>query len=74
MRDLDETETAIMRDIFKYLKRNRDIPKLSESDSFFEHAAKEIASFAEYYKNHPLAVEMGIAAYNYLEKLVKENA
>ena len=58
-----ETEKQIIRDIWIYLKSHNDPPAIGSEAcvAFWEKAAKDIAALAgEKWKNHPLAMELGI--------------
>ncbi len=69
-----ETEKQIIRDIWIYLKEHHDPPPLGtdECAAFWEKAAKDIATLVgEKWKNHPLAMDLGVALYGYLEKKSK---
>ena len=66
-----DTEKEIIRDIWIYLKTHNDPPAIGTDAciAFWERAAKDIADLAAgKWNNHPLATELGIAVYSYLEK------
>ena len=65
-------EKEIMADMFFFL---RDDPPAIGTDactSFWEKAAKEIGALVgTKWNNHPLAMDVGVALYGYLEKKCK---
>jgi len=69
-----ETEKEIIRDIWLYLKSHNDPPAIGSEAcvAFWEKAAKDIGDLVGgKWKNHPLAMELGVAVYSYLEKKCK---
>ena len=67
-------EKAIMADMFYYLRDHNDPPPVSGDDclTFWEKAADDIAKLVGgKWRNHPLALDLGIALYGYLEKKCK---
>lgn len=69
-----ETEKAIIRDTWMYLKAHNDPPAIGTGacDAFWESAAKDIGELVSgKWNNHPLAMDLGIAVYGYLEKKCK---
>lgn len=69
-----ETEKAIIRDIWIFLKEH-NTPPANGADGcleFWERAAKDIGDLVGgKWNNHPLAMELGAAVYGYLEKKCK---
>ena len=69
-----ETEKEIIRDMWLYLKAHNAPPALGTDAclAFWEKAAKDIGELVGgKWKNHPLAMELGISLYSYLEKKCK---
>ena len=69
-----ETEKEIIRDIWMYLKSHNDPPAIGSDAcaAFWAKAAKDIGELVGgKWKNHPLAAELGMAVYSYLEKKCK---
>ncbi len=67
-------EKAIMGDMFYFLRDHDDPPAAGTEASaeFWEKATKDIAALVGVkWKNHPLAIDMGVALYGYLEKKSK---
>ena len=70
---MDE-EKEIFRDMWRYLKEHHDPPQIGTEECvrFWENAAKNISSIVSAkWQNHPLALEMGVALYSYLETKCK---
>ena len=67
-------EKEIMADMFYFLRDHND-PPAADTDAcaaFWERAAADMNALAgTKWKNHPLAVDIGIALYGYLEKKCK---
>ena len=69
-----EAEKEIIRDMWLYLKAHNDPPALGTDAclTFWEKAAKDIGELVGgKWNNHPLAMELGMAMYSYLEKMCK---
>jgi hypothetical protein len=69
-----EAEKEIIRDMWLYLKTHNDPPALGTDAclAFWEKAAKDIGELVGgKWNNHPLAMELGMAMYSYLEKKCK---
>jgi hypothetical protein len=67
-------EKAIMGDMFYFLRDHNDPPAVGTNacTTFWEKAAEDISALVgTKWNNHPLAMEIGIALYNYLEKKCK---
>lgn len=67
-------EKDIMADMFYFLRDHNDPPAVGTDACipFWEKAAVDIGKLVgEKWKNHPLAMEVGIALYGYLEKKCK---
>ena len=63
-------EKGIMADMFYFLRDHNDPPVAGSNacTSFWEKAAKDIGELVGgKWKNHPLAVALGIALYGYIE-------
>ena len=67
---MNDKESGIFRDAFYYL-RDHDIPPApgsAESEGWWRHAAEDMLRLTSVtWNNHPLAVQLGIAIYAYLE-------
>lgn len=64
-------EKGIMADLFYFLRDHNDppAPGTEECTAFWEKAAADIGTMiGRKWQNHPLALELGIALYGYLEK------
>ena len=69
-----ETEKEIIRDVWLYLKAHHGPPALGTDAclAFWEKAAKDIGELVGgKWNNHPLAMELGMAVYSYLEQKCK---
>lgn len=69
-----EAEKAIIRDMWLYLKAHNNPPAMGTDAClvFWEKAAKNIGELVGgKWNNHPLAIELGMAMYSYLEKKCK---
>ena len=67
-------EKAIMGDMFYFLRDHNDPPPVGTDEclAFWEKAAKDIGDLVgSKWNNHPLAMEVGIALYGYIEKKCK---
>ena len=63
-------EKGIMADMFYFLRDHNDPPAAGSDDctAFWEKAAKDIGELVGgKWKNHPLAMALGIALYGYIE-------
>ena len=69
-----EAEKEIIRDMWLYLKAHNNPPAMGTDAClvFWEKAAKNIGELVGgKWNNHPLAIELGMAMYSYLEKKCK---
>ena len=69
-----DAEKEIIRDIWLYLKVHHDPPAIGTDAcvAFWEQAAKDIGELVGgKWNNHPLAMELGLAVYSYLESKCK---
>ena len=69
-----EAEKEIIRDMWLYLKAHHDPPAIGSDTclAFWEKAAKDIGELVGgKWNNHPLAMELGMALYSYLEQKCK---
>ena len=67
-------EKDIMADMFYFLRDHNDPPAVGTDACtvFWEKAAKDIGSLVgTKWNNHPLAMDLGIALYGYIEKKCK---
>ena len=67
-------EKDIMADMFYFLRDHNDPPAVGtdECTAFWEKAAVDIGKLVgEKWKNHPLAMEVGVALYGYIETKCK---
>ena len=71
---MTDEEKAIMGDMFFFLRDHNDPPAVGTEAciSFWKTAAEAISTLVEKkWNNHPLAMDLGIALYGYLEKKCK---
>lgn len=69
-----DAEKEIIRDMWLYLKAHNDPPAIGTAAcaAFWEKAAKNIGELVGgKWNNHPLAMELGLAMYSYLEQKCK---
>lgn len=67
-------EKEIMADMFYFLRDHNDPPANSTDEciTFWEKAADDIGALVgRKWNNHPLALDMGVALYGYIEKKCK---
>lgn len=67
-------EKDIMADMFYFLRDHDDPPAVGTDacNAFWEKAAKDMGNLVgSKWKNHPLAIGVGVALYEYLEKKCK---
>lgn len=67
-------EKTIMADMFYFLRDHNDPPAngTDECIVFWEKAAEDIGALVgRKWNNHPLALDVGVALYGYLEKKCK---
>ena len=67
-------EKAIMGDMFYFLRGHNDPPAVGTDacPAFWEKAAEDIGALVgKKWNNHPLAMELGLALYSYLEQKCK---
>ena len=67
---MPESEVDIMRELFCFLRDHND-PPAPGSDlctAFWKKAAADLAALTGKWNTHPLALEVGLALYGYLEK------
>ena len=72
---MTDKESWIFRDAFYYLRDHNmpPSPGSAESIGWWRRAAEDMLHLTSVtWNNHPLAVEMGIAIYAYLESKVRE--
>ena len=70
VRGMTPEEKGIMADMFYFLRDHNEPPVAGSNacTSFWEKAAKDIGELVGgKWKNHPLAVALGIALYGYIE-------
>ena len=70
---MTRNETAVFTDTMKYLDTFNDPPALSDpaSEAWWERAADALSAFSNAHGQHPLAIEMGVAIYSYIEVKAK---
>ena len=64
-------EKEIMADMFFFLRNHNDPPAMGSDAcaAFWEQTASDIGALVgKKWKNHPLAMDIGVALYGYLEK------
>lgn len=69
-----EIEKEIFRDMWRFLKEHCDPPAIGADECirFWEKAAWDICFIVTTkWKNHPLALNIGVAIYGYLESKCK---
>ena len=67
-------EKELMADMFYFLRDHNDPPAngTDECITFWEKAADDIGALVgRKWNNHPLALDMGVALYGYIEKKCK---
>ena len=66
---MTRNETSIFTDAMKYLDTFNDPPANDDPQaaSWWERAADAISAFANAHGQHPLAIEIGVALYSYIE-------
>ena len=72
---MSEAETQIFRAAYRYFAAHPSPLPMSDqaaSLSWWETAAKDIASVSASWNNHPLMTKLLIAVYEYLEEKAKE--
>lgn len=68
-----ETETEIMRDVFRFLKRHAT-PDAQNTVEWWERVHQDAGDICRKYDDHPLAVVMLVAGMGWMEKeMEKEN-
>ncbi len=68
------TEKEIIRDMYRYLRDHNDPPAIGTDacTEYWMRAARDIGQLVGVqWNNHPLAMALGIAVYDYLEKKCK---
>ena len=71
---IPQDEHDILNDAYRFLRDHNDPPAngTPECLHFWEQAAKDACELVgDKWKNHPLAMEVMLAIYNYLEKKCK---
>ncbi len=69
------TEDSIFRDAYRYFRAHSTPPPIADTDasaSWWEAAADDISKVSARWENHPLAIKLLIAVYEYLEEKAKE--
>ena len=61
-----ETETNIMRDVFRFMRDNA--PKLQNTPEYWEALTDQAGHILAKYKDHELALDMLVTACQYFEK------
>lgn len=61
-----ETETNIMRDVFRFMRDNA--PKIENTPEFWDTLTSEAGRILARYKDHDLALDMLVTACQYFEK------
>lgn len=72
---LSETEIQIFRAAYRYLAAHPSPPPMSDQTAtlaWWEAAANDIAAVSATWNNHPLAIKLLVAIYEYLEEKAKE--
>ena len=71
---IPQTEHDIMQDVYRFLRDHNDPPAIGTDacTAFWESAAKDAGALVgDKWNNHPLAMEMTLGVYSYLEKKCK---
>ena len=70
---MTRNETAVFTDAMKYLDTFNDPPARSDpaSESWWKRTADALSAFINAHGRHPLAMEMGVAIYSYIEVKAK---
>ena len=71
---MTQNEKAIMADMFYYLRDHAEppVPGTESSSVFWNRAAQDLGTIvAGKWNNHPLAMKIGMAIYDYIEKKYK---
>ena len=71
------TEKEIIRDMYRFLRDHDDPPGIGTEacTEFWMRAAQDIGQLVSgQWNNHPLAMVLGMAVYDYLEKKCKAKA
>ena len=69
------TEDSIYRDPYRYIRAHSTPPPIADTDasaSCSAAAADDISKVSARWENHPLAIKLLIAVYEYLEEKAKE--
>ena len=64
-----ETETNIMRDVFRFMRDNA--PKLQNTPEYWEALTDQAGHILAKYKDHELALDMLVTACQYFEKRIR---
>lgn len=67
-----ETETNIMRDVFRFMRDNA--PGLTNTTEYWEALTSEAGRILARYKDHDLALDMLVTACQYLEKQARKES
>ena len=65
-----ETETNIMRDVFRFMRDNA--PGLTNTPEYWEALTDQAGRILAKYKDHDLALDMLVTACQYFEKRARE--
>lgn len=65
-----ETETEIMRDVFRFMRDNA--PKLQNTPEYWDTLTSDAGHILAKYKDHELALDMLVTACQYFEKRARE--
>ena len=64
---ITDNEKAVMTDCYKFLNKFNQPPP-GDAAEWWERAAEELSVLGVKHKNHPLALTVGPAVYDYLEQ------
>ena len=64
-----ETETNIMRDVFRFMRDNA--PKIENTPEYWDTLISEAGRSLASYKDHDLALDMLVTACQYFEKRIR---
>lgn len=67
-----ETETNIMRDVFRFMRDNA--PGLTNTTEYWEALTDQVGSILAKYKDHEMALDFLVTACQYFEKQARKES
>ena len=64
---MTDNEKAVMTDCYKFLDRF-NMPPPGDAEEYWKQAADALSELGNRHRNHPLALAVGPAIYDYLEQ------